>query len=133
MTEYIPIRYRPGGYLSEDGQDYLREQWSTEGHDRECYYRRECLTCGREVFGRMPTVKYCSYRCMMDAHYARRRDRAAAVREANRARVCGVCGSTFAATRADARYCSPKCRQKAYRDRNTPANTPRTPRHKPAE
>lgn len=54
---------------------------------------------------------------MMDAHYARRRDRAAAAREANRGRVCGVCGSTFAATRADTRYCSPKCRQKAYRDR----------------
>ena len=120
MVEYqTPIRHSPGGWLSERGQAALRERWSEEGRDGPCHYRRECVVCGREVFARMPTIKYCSDRCMMDAHYTRRRDRAAAAREANRGRVCGVCGSTFAATRADTRYCSPKCRQKAYRARHT--------------
>jgi predicted nucleic acid-binding Zn ribbon protein len=57
---------------------------------------------------------------MMGAHYARRREAAGAVREANLHRVCEVCGSTFAAPRRDTRYCSSRCRQKAYRRRAAP-------------
>ena len=91
----------------------MRDGWNLYGHDRECYYRRECVVCGREVFGHVPSVKYCSYRCKNDAQIARR----AARRDQARNRVCEMCGAAFKAARADTRHCSPKCRQKAYRDR----------------
>ena len=76
-------------------------------------YQIPCVVCGRLVYRRTPTAKYCSYRCRAQAYVARRKAR----REQARQKQCAQCGNDFVASRCDARFCSNACRQASYRER----------------
>jgi len=84
------------------------------------YYRdKTCIVCGDSFKSNNYYAKYCSQRCVNDAHIARRRNKVANKRA--KAKACAVCAAPL--TQADTKikaYCSNACKQKAYRLRHKP-------------
>jgi hypothetical protein len=93
--------------------DLARQHDFWNGMPGHATYRLVCRACGRTFYARMPTARWCCYRCARDGADCRRRVRAKARRE--RWRPCHRCGKPFRERRADARFCSNACRQAAYR------------------
>jgi len=97
---------------SRECQDILSETFARYGPGYGSY-QITCEVCGKVFYRRMPTAKYCSYRCTTSAYVARRKVR----REQARQKQCEGCGEPFTAKRRDARFCSNRCRQARYRSR----------------
>ena len=91
-------------------------------------YRKShsCLACGRPLFiwrRGVQCADYCSHGCQLDAANARRRQRSATRRGAQRR--CVICGEAFTPKRTDSEYCSAACKQAAYRQRLKANATPK--------
>ena len=97
---------------SELCQDTLKEMHDQYGGDHEGCYRIVCAVCEKVFYRRMPSAKYCSYRCTNDAYIAWRRKR----NNDRRIKTCIVCNKTYNASRKDSIYCSKACKQKRYRN-----------------
>lgn len=68
---------------------------------------RKCK-CGNPIVG-IPSKKYCSPKCRIDAYHQRIKER----KLSKRKKPCEVCKNSFTA-RSNARFCSAKCRQKFW-------------------
>ena len=101
-------------------QEFLKQEWERNGKiftEEYCAYRLECTECSTTFYARLPSAKYCSYRCQNDARIERSRIKLEKERSAKGPLTCENCSNTFDDTRVDARYCGSSCRQSAYRTR----------------